>query len=241
MLNLGMNDRRAADQDSILSQFGLGYIFRDRRDGGRALADKLARFANRSDVMIFGLPRGGVIVADEVAKELKAPLDVFVVRKLGTPGHRELAMGAIASGGVCVINKKLVDALHVPAYAVDQVMQQEFEELERRESLYRGEAAPMIQMQGMTAIVVDDGVATGSTMLAALRAARACAPKWLIAAAPVASQSTCLELSHEADEIICAATPEPFHSVGQWYENFDQTTDEEVRACLSAQGDLFHI
>jgi putative phosphoribosyl transferase len=207
-------------------------IYADRVDAGRVLASKLTKYANRSDVVVFGLPRGGVIVANEVAQALGAPLDVFIVRKIGTPGHRELAMGAIASGGIYVLNKKLIEYLNVPQPLVQEVLAEEFTELERREKLYWGKQDHKTELNGITAILVDDGMATGSSMLAALRAARSRAPKRLIVAVPVAAGSTCRELSEEADEIICAAAPDPFQSVGQWYEDFSQTSDDEVTDCL---------
>jgi putative phosphoribosyl transferase len=207
-------------------------LYADRVDAGQVLASRLSKYANNADVVVFGLPRGGVIVANEVARALAVPLDVFIVRKIGTPGHRELAMGAIASGGIYVLNKKLIEYLNVPNPLVQEVLAEEFIELERREKLYWGEQNHKTDLNGITAILVDDGMATGSTMLAALRAARTRAPKRLIVAVPVAARSTYQELAEEADEIICVETPEPFQSVGQWYEDFSQTGDEEVTTCL---------
>jgi putative phosphoribosyl transferase len=207
-------------------------LYANRVDAGQVLASRLTKYANRSDVIVFGLPRGGVIVASEVAQALAAPLDVFIVRKIGTPGHRELAMGAIASGGIYILNTKLIEYLNVPDFLVQEVLSEEFIELERREKLYWGEQNHKTELNGITAILVDDGMATGSSMLAALRAARSRAPKRLIVAVPLAAPSTCRELSSEADDIVCASTPDPFYSVGQWYEDFSQTTDEEVTNCL---------
>lgn len=206
--------------------------FRDRRDAGRRLAAELKRYAARSDVVVLALPRGGVPVGWEVARALAAPLDVFVVRKLGVPGEEELAMGAVARGGVRVLNERLTTALGIPEYVIDAVTAWQQEELARRERLYRGDRPPP-DVGGRTVILVDDGLATGSTMRAAVAALRVQGPARIVVAVPTAARETCHELVAEVDEVVCATTPEPFYSVGLWYEDFSQTTDEEVRALLS--------
>jgi putative phosphoribosyl transferase len=207
--------------------------FRDRSEAGRVLAASLSAYAGRPDVLILALPRGGVPVAFEVARVLQAPLDLFIVRKLGVPGQEELAMGAIASGGVRVINQEVVEALHIPDTIVDAVAVDEQRELARREVMYRGHRSPP-DVRGRSVILVDDGLATGSTMRAAVRALRQQNPARLIVAVPTASPETCAAFADEVDEIICALTPEPFYAVGLWYENFSQTSDEEVRALLES-------
>ena len=206
-------------------------MFRDRYDAGEALAERLREFAGRPDVIVLALPRGGVPVGFVAARELGAPLDVFVVRKLGTPGQTELAMGAIASGGVRVLNRDVVEALGIPEWAIEEVTRQEEEELERRERQYRGERPPL-DVRGKTVILVDDGLATGSTMRAAAAALRKAGAARIIVAVPVASRATCDQLREEGNEVVCANTPEPFYAVGQWYKDFAQTTDEEVRELL---------
>ncbi len=206
-------------------------IFRDRAEAGRELARKLASFAGRPDLVILALPRGGVPVAAAVADALHAPLDVFVVRKLGVPGYEELAMGAIASGGVRVLNDEIVASLKVPAYLIEQVTAQEREELQRRERVYRGGRAPA-EVRGRTVILVDDGLATGASMQAAIRAIRQHAPKEVVVAVPTASRDTVERLKHEADAVICADLPEPFWAVGAAYRDFTQTSDDEVRRLL---------
>ena len=206
--------------------------FHDRRDGGRALAKLLSRYANRPDVLVLALPRGGVPVGYEVATALNAPLDVFVVRKLGVPGHEELAMGAIATGGVRVINPEVVDPLGITPEEIDSITRSELEELQRRERLYRGDRPPP-ELYNKTVILVDDGLATGSTMRAAAAAVKMQSPARTIVAVPVAAADTCDDLRHEVDEVVCAYTPSPFHAVGLWYEHFNQTSDEEVRALLA--------
>jgi putative phosphoribosyl transferase len=206
-------------------------LFRDRREAGRFLAGKLTKYFDRPGVLVLGLPRGGVPVAFEVARALHAPLDVFLVRKLGLPGHEELAMGAIASGGVSVLNEDVVRSLRIPSRVVDAVAAEEQLELERRERNYRGDrSAP--DVRGQTVILVDDGLATGSTMRAAIAALRRRGPARIVVAVPVGASETCAEFQDEADEAICAMTPEPFHAVGLWYKDFSQTTDEEVRDLL---------
>lgn len=208
-----------------------GARFRDRVDAGQQLAAKLTEYAGKPDVLVLGLPRGGVPVAFEVAKALNARLDMFLVRKLGVPGHEELAMGAIASGGIRVLNDEVIDMLRVPDDVVDAVAESEQQELERRENAYR-EGRPPPDVRGLTVILVDDGLATGSTMRAAAEALRQEAPRRLIVAVPVAARETCDEFRDRVDDVVCASTPEPFHAVGQWYENFPQTTDDEVRELL---------
>jgi putative phosphoribosyl transferase len=209
-------------------------IFKDRSDAGRKLAARLKRYANRGDVLVLALPRGGVPVAFEVAKELKAPLDIFLVRKLGVPGYEELAMGAIASGGVRVINEEVVRQLNIPVEVIDAVAANEQRELERRERAYRDNRPPP-NVKGRVAILIDDGLATGSTMRAAAAALRKQGPARIVVAVPVSSPETCDDFRSEVDEIVCAVTPEPFRGVGLWYEDFSQTTDEEVRELLELE------
>jgi predicted phosphoribosyltransferase len=210
-------------------------LFRDRTEAGRLLAARLEKYAGKPDVMVLALPRGGVPVAFEVARALHAPMDVFIVRKLGVPGHEELAMGAVASGGVRVLNDHVVAGLGIPEYVIDAVVKWETEELKRRERLYRGNRPPA-DVRGKTVILVDDGLATGSTMLAAVQALRQQGPARIVVAVPVASPDTCELMKAYVDEIVCAATPEPFYAVGLWYEDFSQTTDEEVRELLARSG-----
>jgi putative phosphoribosyl transferase len=206
--------------------------FRDRYDAGRFLATKLTAFANRPDVLVLALPRGGVPVAFQVARALHAPLDVFLVRKLGVPGHRELAMGAIASGGVRVLNVELIHSLGISRQAVEAVIAEEQAELARRERAYRG-GRPPLDVRGRTTILVDDGLATGSTMRAAAQALRQQQASRIVVAVPIAPPETCAEFEREVDEIVCALTPEPFYAVGFWYQDFSQTTDEEVHDLLA--------
>ena len=206
-------------------------LFRDRREAGQALAGKLRGHADRPGRVVLALPRGGVPVAFEVARELRAPLDVFVVRKLGLPGHEELAMGALATGGVRVINHDLVRALRLPETIMEAVTARERREMERREHLYRGERPPL-DVGGRTVILVDDGVATGSSMRAAVLALRQRRPGRIVVAVPVGPPETCTALQEEADEVICANSPVDFDAVGQSYNNFSQTTDAEVKELL---------
>ncbi len=206
-------------------------IFQDRGEAGRVLAQSLAEYAGRQDLVVLALPRGGVPVGYEVARELGAPLDVFVVRKLGTPGEEELALGALASGGVRVLNHQVVDALGISPEAIDQVARRKQQELVRRERQYRGDR-PALDVQGCTVMLVDDGLATGSTMRATVLALRQRGPAKIVVAVPVAPQSTCEELRLYADQVVCAATPVSFYAVGQWYRNFAQITDEEVRRLI---------
>ena len=208
------------------------YLFRDRTEAGRLLAEKLREYANRSDVVVLALPRGGVPVAFEVARALNAPLDVFVVRKLGVPGHEELAMGAIASGGVRVLNEDVLRALGISRGVVDLVAEREQRELQRREREYRDGRAP-IDIRDRTVILVDDGLATGSSMRVAAIALKQKDPAKIIVAVPVGAPETCAQFESEVDKVVCAAAPEPFRAVGEWYRDFSQTSDEEVRDLLS--------
>jgi len=207
--------------------------FANRREAGVELAARLDRYRDRDDVVVLGLPRGGVPVAFEVARALGAPLDVFLVRKLGVPRHRELAMGAIASGGVRVLNDEVVGWYGVPKTVIDAVAREELLELERRERAYRDDRQ-LLDVRNRTVILVDDGLATGSSMKAAVEAVRALAPARIVVAVPVGAPETCGALSHAADDVVCARTPEPFSAVGLWYEDFSQTTDQEVRELLGA-------
>lgn len=205
--------------------------FPDRAAAGRRLAEELSGYADDPRVVVLALPRGGVPVGSEVARVLHAPLDVFVVRKLGFPGQPELAMGALASGGVVAMTDEVVGGAAVPDETVARVVAEERRELERRERTYRGDRPP-IQVQGRKVIVVDDGLATGATMRAAARALRQMEPARLVIAVPVAPPATCEALREEVDQVVCLVTPEPFMAVGLWYDNFDQTTDAEVRELL---------
>jgi putative phosphoribosyl transferase len=207
-------------------------LFRDRQEAGQRLAEQLRGYAGTSTI-VLALPRGGVPVAAEVAAKLGLALDVFVVRKLGVPGHAELAMGAMASGGVRVMNEDVVRGLGIPDYIVETVAQAETAELARREATYRG-ARPPLDVRGRTVILIDDGLATGATMRAAVQALRARHAGRIVVAVPVGAPETCDMMAAEADEIICAVAPEPFLAVGHWYENFTQTTDEEVQTLLSS-------
>jgi predicted phosphoribosyltransferase len=206
--------------------------FRDRVNAGKVLAEHLRKYAGRPDVIVLALPRGGVPVAYEVAKALGAPLDVFIVRKLGVPGHEEYAMGAVASGGVRVLNEDVVRGLGLNDIAVERVAARELAELNRRERLYRGDR-PEPDLKGRTVILVDDGLATGSTMKAAVKALAARGPARIVVAVPIAAADTCQALRREVDEVVCAVTPEPFHAVGLWYDDFRQTSDEEVHDLLA--------
>jgi predicted phosphoribosyltransferase len=206
--------------------------FKNRTEAGQALATRLTSFANRSDVLVLALPRGGVPVAAEVAKKLNAPLDVFVVRKLGLPGHPELAMGAIVTGGVRVFNGDVINSLRIPDEVINAVTAEELQELQRRERSYRNDLPPP-EVRGKTIIIVDDGIATGSTMIAAVAALRQLEAGRIIVAAPVIAQSTFYLIHNAADEVAAVIAPEEFHGVGQWYEDFSQTTDDEVRQLLA--------
>jgi putative phosphoribosyl transferase len=205
--------------------------FRDRAEAGQQLARRLLEYA-ASDVMVLALPRGGVPVAFEIAKALHAPLEVFLVRKLGVPGQEELAMGAVASGGVRVLNEDIVQSLGIANEAIERVAAKESAELERRERVYRGHR-PFPELKGKTVICVDDGIATGATMRAAVTALRQAHPATLMVAAPTSARDTYEQLQREADKVVCLATPEPYIAVGLWYEQFPQTSDEEVKRLLS--------
>jgi putative phosphoribosyl transferase len=205
--------------------------FENRAHAGRVLAAQLTAYGGRPDVLVLGLPRGGVPVAFEVAQALGAPLDVYLVRKLGVPGHAELAMGAIASGGVGVVNQDMLRSLRISPQQLDAVTRAEEAELRRQERLYRGDR-PAPDVLGRTVILVDDGLATGATMQAAVAALRSAGPKEVVVAVPVAPPETCAELEAEADRVVCAVTPEPFYAVGAWYRDFSQTSDDEVRELL---------
>ena len=213
-------------------------VFADRREAGRELGRLLTRAVKPGEAIVLALPRGGVPVAYEIARALDIPLDVFLVRKLGTPGHPELAMGAIASGGIRVLNDEVVQALNIPQQQIDAVAAQEQRELERRDAAYRqGRSLP--ELTNRSVILVDDGLATGSTMKAAVQAVKQQQPKRIIVAVPVGALETCRMLGDMADEVICARTPQPFSAVGQWYRDFTQTSDDEVMSLLEeSQGDL---
>ena len=213
--------------------------FTDRREAGRVLASRLKTYAGRDDVVVLALPRGGVPVAYEVASALGAPLDVFLVRKLGTPGHRELAMGAIASGGVRVLNDDVVRWYGIPESAIESVAREEAAELERRERAYR-DGRPAPDLTNRIVMLVDDGLATGSTMRAGAHAVRLHRPSRVVVAVPVGARQTCSEIATVADEVTCARMPEPFSAVGQWYLNFDQTDDDEVRDLLQKSTPTTH-
>jgi predicted phosphoribosyltransferase len=209
--------------------------FRNRTDAGRQLAEKLAAYAHRPGVLVLALPRGGVPVGFEVARKLGAPLDVFLVRKLGVPGYEELAMGAVATGGVRVLNDEIVRGLGISEHEIDAAAARELQELARRQRLYRGDR-PLPDIAGRTVVLVDDGLATGATMRAAIAAVRQQQPARIVVAVPTASPDTCEALKAEADDVVCAMTPEPFLAVGHWYEDFTQTTDDEVRELLARGG-----
>jgi putative phosphoribosyl transferase len=213
--------------------------FVNRTEAGKLLATRLTRYAGRKDTIVLALPRGGVPVAFEIARALGAPIDVFLVRKLGLPGQEELAMGAIASGGVRVLNKDVVGYLNVPERTIDAVARKEQQELERRELLYRGDSPPC-EVRGRTVILVDDGLATGSTMRAAIGALKKLEPGRIVVAVPVAPPHTVDQLDQEVDEVVCILKPEDFDGVGRWYQDFSQTTDQEVRSLLDAANLCIH-
>jgi len=224
----------------LVTKEGMMALFRDRRDAGRKLAQKLVAYVGRSDVIVLALPRGGVPVAYEVALALRAPLDIFIVRKLGLPGHEELAIGAIASGGARVLNEDIIQYLGISEAVIAAIAQRELQELQRRELAYRGERPPL-EVEGRTIILIDDGLATGASMRAAVAGLRLQNPAYIVVAVPTAAPETCEALEPEVDQMICATTPEPFYGVGRWYEDFSQTTDEEVRTLLQeANRHLMH-
>lgn len=207
-------------------------FFENREEAGQRLAHMLEVYRNDPNAIVLGLPRGGIPVAYEVARELDLPLDVFVVRKLGFPGHQELAMGAVASGGIRVLTRELIDLYGVSASTLDSITEAETVELQRREKEYRRDEPPL-DVAGRTVLLVDDGLATGSTMKAAVRALRRREPERIVVAVPIAASAAREDLAREADEVVCVEIPEPFYSVGQWYVNFFQTSDEEVRWFLN--------
>jgi putative phosphoribosyl transferase len=209
----------------------MDFLFQNRFDAGRHLASRLPHYSHQPAVLVLALPRGGVPVAFEVAQAIDAPLDVFLVRKLGLPRQEELAMGAIATGGVRVLNHDIIRSLQIPDYVLDRVAEEELKELRRREEEYRGQRPPP-DVRHKTVILIDDGLATGASMRAAVAALRRQDPARIVAAVPTAAQETCAGLEAQVDEIVCATTPEPFLGVGRWYEDFSQMTDEEVRELL---------
>lgn len=214
--------------------------FKNRRDAGKILAKELSQYAGRSDVIILALPRGGVPVAYEVARALNLPLDVFIVRKLGLPDRKELAIGAIATGGARVLNHDIIRILNIPREVINIVAKQELQELKRREQSYRGDR-PAPEVRGRTVILIDDGLATGASMRAAVAGLRAQQPAKIVVAVPAGAIEVCEAFASEVDEIVCALTPEPFYGVGKWYEDFSQTSDEEVRILLQeANRQLLH-
>ena len=206
--------------------------YADRHEAGTELAQFLGAYGNRNDVIVLGLPRGGVPVAAEVASRLHAPLDVFIVRKLGVPGHREFAMGALASGGVRILNTDVTSLVHIPAGAIEAVVAEETRELARRERLYRG-SRPPLALKDRIVILVDDGLATGSSMLAAVQAVRRLAPRKVVVAVPVGAAEACDKLERQADEVVCPRIPRSFSAVGLWYRDFSDTRDDEVQALLA--------
>lgn len=222
---------RRTDTTFFIGENRMDKPFATRREAGEKLAMKLLTYAHRPDVLVLALPRGGVPVAYEVARALHATLDVFLVRKLGVPGYEELAMGAIATGGVRVLDKAITTEMDIPELVIDAVAQREQEELQRRERLYRGDR-PVPNVRGRTVILVDDGMATGSSMRAAAVALRQMQPSKLVVAVPVAAPETCNDFEDEVDEVICAVTPRHFMAVGTWYSDFSQTSDDEVRYLL---------
>jgi putative phosphoribosyl transferase len=207
-------------------------IFANRTEAGRSLAWRLEKYANRDDVVVLGIPRGGVPVAFEVAEALRAPLDIFLLRKLGVPGHEELAFGAIASGGVRVLDRKLLRRLLISQRDVEAIVEKEQQELQRRELVYRGDRLSLV-LAGKTVILVDDGIATGASLLAGIHALRELRPAKIVVAVPVAPAASCKRLAYEVDEVVCVATPEPFRAVGQFYDDFSQVEDAQVIELLS--------
>lgn len=223
-------ERHAAARARPLGQLR----FADRREAGAVLASKLTHYADRPGVIVLALPRGGVPVGFEVARRLHAPLDIFLVRKLGLPGHPEYAMGAIATGGVRVLNEEAIGRHRIPESVIDAVATEEQQELARREAAYR-DGRSAVPIDGRIAILVDDGLATGASMRAAVTAVRQLTPARIVVAVPVGAPSTCAEMQQIADEVICARMPDPFNAVGQWYDDFSQTSDDDVRSILSSR------
>ncbi len=209
-------------------------IFKNRDDAGKRLAKELAHYSDRGDAVVLGLPRGGVVVAFAVSEALRVPLDILVVRKLGVPGNEELAMGAIASGGARVLNRDVIRWMGIADRVIERIAARETRELERRERVLRGDR-PRIGYRGKSVLLVDDGIATGATMRAAVSALRAMEPSRVVVAAPVAPPDVCARLESEADELVCLAKVEPFGAVGSWYLDFPQVTDEEVRSLLRGE------
>ncbi|MDB6123011.1 MAG: Phosphoribosyltransferase [Pedosphaera sp.] len=205
--------------------------FQDRYQAGRFLASRLSRYANNPSVLVLGLPRGGVPVAYEVACALNAPLDVFLVRKMGVPGYEELAVGAVASGGIRILNQEVIQRLGISERMIEAMAQEKLQELERRERIFRGNREPM-EIEGRTVILVDDGLATGASMRVAIHAIQKRGPKAVVVAVPLGSGDTCTQLRNEADDVICGMTPEPFYTVGAWYSDFIQIPDEEINRLL---------
>jgi putative phosphoribosyl transferase len=210
--------------------------FQNRTEGGRALAEKLLDYRDQPEVLVLALPRGGVPVAAEVAQALRLPLDVFLVRKLGAPGNEELALGAVATGGVRVLNQSIIEAFEVTQAELDSIIAAEQQELERRQRAYR-DGLPPPEIRDRTVLLIDDGLATGATMYAAVLALRQQQPARIVVGVPVAAPETCAEFRDEVDEIVCAITPEPFYGVGMWYRDFEQTSDDEVRELLAQTRD----
>jgi putative phosphoribosyl transferase len=206
-------------------------IFRNREEAGQRLASRLSKYGSRDDVIVLGVPRGGIPVAFEVATALHLPLDIFVLRKLGVPGHEELAFGAVGSGGVRVLNSRVVQELGISQLDIASVTSAEREELERRERLYRGNRPPL-DVLGRTVILVDDGIATGASLMAATHALRKMKPAAIVLATPIAPRTTCDRLRREVDEVVCVEMPEPFYGVGQFYDDFSQVSDEDVNQLL---------
>lgn len=230
---------RNARDSSLAIGWLLMSTFANRSEAGKLLAARLSEYKGQQNVMALALPRGGVPVGSEIAEALRVPLDVFLVRKLGVPGHEELAMGAIATGGVRVLNREVVDALNIPPDVIDRVAAAEQQELERRQKEYRDER-PLPEVNGKVVILVDDGLATGSTMRAAVEAIRHLSPQKLIIAVPTAPRETCEEFSRIVDQIVCLITPEPFYGVGLWYRDFPQLRDDEVRDRLRQSASTSH-
>ncbi|MGE5610108.1 MAG: phosphoribosyltransferase [Bacillota bacterium] len=218
----------------------MGSKYRDRVEAGRILGSYLREYADRPDVLVLALPRGGVPVGFEIARILHAPMDVFLVRKLGVPGQEELAMGAIASGGIRVLNQSVIDSMGIPQDVIEAVAAAEQQELERREREYRDDRA-LPEIQGRSVILVDDGLATGATMRAAVAALREQKPSRIVVAVPVGAPESCDELRREADEVVCPMMPEPFYAIGLWYEDFGQTSDAEVRDLLASAQTQQHV
>jgi putative phosphoribosyl transferase len=228
-----LRKRPCSHSQKVIRKEILMFRFKNRVHAGQYLAERLVQYAGVSDAVVLGLPRGGVVVAHEIAEKLSLLLDIFLVRKLGVPGYEELAMGAIASGGIRVMNEEVLRQIRISNSEIEAVSRREEMELKRREAAYRGNR-PQLDVKGLTVIMVDDGLATGSTMRAAVTALRRQKPGRIVIAVPTASPDVCNEFRAEVDEVLCGITPAPFHAVGAWYEDFSQTTDEEVQQLLKA-------